>query len=155
MRAQRALMTRLTHPAFRDVESYLGGRSRAGSHLIRWEIPASEGMRAMFALQQMNITFATLYPDIVGAALDANSHDLWLSGYDAPDQGLPWIAYGRNAPPGALVSVRVAGVFGPSTRVTESGTWTLAVPSNDCSRPTEGARVEFILDGKVTNVAAT
>ena len=70
-RAQAGLFTRLRHDTFLDIESYLTSRDLA-HHLERIEIPIGEVGKALNDLRLMNITYATLFPDSDGAALEAN-----------------------------------------------------------------------------------
>jgi hypothetical protein len=50
--------------------------------LHRLVIPGGEAGKALHDLENMNITFATLFPDLRGAALQANIGPTWrfLSG---------------------------------------------------------------------------
>jgi hypothetical protein len=69
---QRGVFTRLTHDVFVDLESYFKSRG-LGQYLGRWELPANEYAKAIADLRLMNIRYATLFPDLRGAALDANT----------------------------------------------------------------------------------
>ncbi len=71
-RAQRGVFTRLTHRSHFDVANYLAERDCA-DRLVRWEIPASELDVALNDLRLANITPSTLFPDLGGAASEANS----------------------------------------------------------------------------------
>ena len=66
------MFTRLTQGTHFDVASYLASRGRAGS-LKRWEIPAAEMTVAIDDLEMANITHSTLFPDLTGAASEANT----------------------------------------------------------------------------------
>lgn len=70
-RAQLGAFTWLRHDVYLDLETYLASR-----HLIfyleRIEIPGYEAGKALNDLRLMNITYATLFPDLVGAAQEAN-----------------------------------------------------------------------------------
>ena len=70
-RAQRGVFTRLTHRQHFDVANYLASRGRAAS-LKRWEIPASQVMLAIDDVEMANITHSTLFPELTGAAAEAN-----------------------------------------------------------------------------------
>lgn len=70
-RAQRGVFTRLTHEKHFDLASYLTSRG-LGDRLKRWEIPVTELTIAMDDLEMANITHSTLFPDLSGAALEAN-----------------------------------------------------------------------------------
>lgn len=71
-KAQQGVFTRLEHHTDIDLESYL--RSRNMAHcLTRYELPGPEVGRALMNLSLMNISFGTLFPDLEGAALEANT----------------------------------------------------------------------------------
>ncbi len=70
-RAQQGCFTRLNHDVHLDLESYLVDRNLA--HLLaRYEIPGREMSKALTDLERMNINAATLFPDLEGAAKEAN-----------------------------------------------------------------------------------
>ena len=71
-RAQRGVFTRLTHQEYFDLESYLSARGEEGC-LTRWEVPAEQAAVAIDDLRMANITPATLFPDLNGAASEANA----------------------------------------------------------------------------------
>jgi len=71
-RAQRGAFTRLDHDTHLDVESYLLGLDLDSDHLRQYLVPARETAKALTELRLMNLTFATLFPDLQGAALQAN-----------------------------------------------------------------------------------
>ena len=71
-RAQRGVFTRLTHQRCFDLESYLAARSEDGC-LTLWEVPAVEAAVALDDLRMANITPGTLFPDLNGAATEANA----------------------------------------------------------------------------------
>ena len=71
-RAQRGVFTRLTHQQRFDLASYLAERGEDGC-LTRWEVPATEAAVALDDLRMANITPATLFPDLNGAATEANA----------------------------------------------------------------------------------
>jgi FRG domain len=70
-RNQGGVFTRLSHDKYADLASYLQSRDLLHS-LERFEIPGQEMRVALQGLEQMNITFATLFPDLDGAAIQAN-----------------------------------------------------------------------------------
>jgi len=70
-KAQKGLFTKLTHEIYVDVEMYLASRD-LGHRLERYVIPGQEAMAALGDLARMNITYASLFPDLRGAALHAN-----------------------------------------------------------------------------------
>ena len=70
-RAQEGFFTRLTHDVHCDVESYLASRDLA-TYLERYEIPGQEMGKALSDLELMGITTARLFPDLEGAAAQAN-----------------------------------------------------------------------------------
>jgi hypothetical protein len=71
-RSQRGLFTRLNHPAHLDIESYLDTLQLEEPPLRKYVIPGRDVARALTELGLMNITFATMYPDLLGAALQTN-----------------------------------------------------------------------------------
>ncbi|MHC4216807.1 MAG: FRG domain-containing protein, partial [Planctomycetota bacterium] len=71
-RAQQAVFTRLTHDVHVDLESYLKERESCKKYLECFVIPGQEMGRALYDLELMNITFASLFPDPGGAAVQAN-----------------------------------------------------------------------------------
>lgn len=71
-RAQRGLFTRLKHRVHFDLEAYLESLKLAEPALTKFIVPGSEAPRALTELRMMNLTFATLFPDLEGAALQAN-----------------------------------------------------------------------------------
>ncbi len=71
IRAQKSVFTKLDHPRYIDIESYL--RSEGLFHCLQqYEIPGSEAVKALRDMELMNISFATLFPDLHGAAKEAN-----------------------------------------------------------------------------------
>lgn len=87
--AQQGVFTRLDHPTYADLESYLQATKRL--HLLRClEIPASDLVKALSDLDLMGINLATLFPDLDGAAARANLGSKWpflslLEKYSASD----------------------------------------------------------------------
>jgi hypothetical protein len=75
-KAQRGAFTRLRHQFHVDLESYLTERSLL-HRLRRFVIPGSETGKALGDLELMNITYATLFPDLKGAAMQANIGPDW------------------------------------------------------------------------------
>ncbi len=71
-RAQRGVFTRLTHEKYFCLEDYLETFSPQNPPLRKYLIPAREAARAITELRMMNITYGTLFPDLAGAALQAN-----------------------------------------------------------------------------------
>jgi FRG domain len=71
-KAQQGLFTRLTHDTDIDILTYLLRREIADA-LTRYEIPGDEAVKALYSLQLMNISYGTLFPDLNGAALEANT----------------------------------------------------------------------------------
>lgn len=70
-KAQAGLFTKLISDQFFDLEEYLTSRDLL-HYLIRYDLPSSEALVALCDLELMNIDYATMYPDIEGAALQAN-----------------------------------------------------------------------------------
>ena len=75
-KAQLGVFTRLTHEEHLDIVSYLAERDLLG-RLKRFVIPGSETLKALSDLEAMNITYATLFPDLRGAAIQANVGMTW------------------------------------------------------------------------------
>ncbi|MBY0508568.1 MAG: hypothetical protein K2P94_00315, partial [Rhodospirillaceae bacterium] len=70
-KAQRGHFTQLRHRDYLDIESYLESRGCLG-HLTKFILPGREAGRVLNELESMNISFATLFPDLQGAARQAN-----------------------------------------------------------------------------------
>lgn len=70
-RAQRGRFSRLQHDEHLDLESYLAARGLADC-LELVLIPAREMGKALDHLEMMNINYSTLFPDLDGAAKQAN-----------------------------------------------------------------------------------
>jgi hypothetical protein len=75
IRAQQSVMTMLYDDDHLDVESHLRHREMA-SLLERFDIRGSEVMTVLKDTHLMNINFATLFPDLGGAAQQANIANL-------------------------------------------------------------------------------
>jgi hypothetical protein len=75
-KAQSGVFIRLAHKEHLDVVSYLAGRGLL-SRLHQFVIPGSETGKALSDLESMNITYATLFPNLRGAAMQANVGDTW------------------------------------------------------------------------------
>lgn len=71
-RAQRGVFTRLTHDDHHDVAAYVAHRGMPDC-LSCWEIPGQDALLALSDLSQANITAGTVFPDLQGAALEANA----------------------------------------------------------------------------------
>lgn len=78
-RAQRGLFTRLNHNESLDIETYLSALKPEYPPLRKYLIPGEQTPKALSDLRLMNITFATLYPDLEGAALQANFELLYFA----------------------------------------------------------------------------
>lgn len=74
VRAQKSVFTFLSHNTHDDIESYLKSRGLE-KYLRKYEIPGQEMGKVVGDLKLMNITFASLYPDFEGAAIQANLWD--------------------------------------------------------------------------------
>jgi hypothetical protein len=72
-KVQQGLFTRLNHEVHLDVEAYLSSRGLA-HYLGKYEVSGQAMGRALADLALMNITPATIFPDLDGAASMAN---LW------------------------------------------------------------------------------
>lgn len=75
-KAQAGVFTRLTHEDHIDVCSYLAERGLL-AQLDKFLIPGTEAWRALSDLETMNITYASLFPDLRGAAIQANIGATW------------------------------------------------------------------------------
>jgi len=71
LHAQQGLFTFLTHDVHIDIERYLVSR-KLGSRLEKFVIPGQEAGTALHDLNLMGINNAALFPDLTGAALQAN-----------------------------------------------------------------------------------
>ena len=71
LHAQQGLFTYLTHDVHIDVERYLVSR-QLGRRLEKFVIPGKEAGTALHDLNLMGINNAALFPDLAGAALQAN-----------------------------------------------------------------------------------
>lgn len=70
-KAQQGVFTWLTHDMAVDVENYLEIKNM-GIYLEKYEISGQEATKALADLDAMNINFAALFPDLIGAATQAN-----------------------------------------------------------------------------------
>lgn len=70
-KAQRGVFTKLKTPMFLDLRKFLVSKGCA-HFLHRFVVPAVQSVRAYLDLELMNITFATVFPDLDGAAKQAN-----------------------------------------------------------------------------------
>jgi hypothetical protein len=70
-RAQEGVFTFLDHPDHADLESYLTARGK-GDHLTGYFLPGSAFKDAFVDLTKRNVNYATIYPDVLGAAKQAN-----------------------------------------------------------------------------------
>ena len=71
LHAQQGLFTYLTHDVHIDLERYLVSR-KLGGRLEKFIIPGQEAATALHDLDMMGINNAALFPDLDGAALQAN-----------------------------------------------------------------------------------
>jgi len=80
-KAQRGHFTRLQHSDYLDLASYLEAKGYLGN-LTKYELPAQEAGAVLDTLESMNISYATLFPDLHGAARQANiANALIVMGY--------------------------------------------------------------------------
>ena len=70
-RSQQSVLTRLCASEYLDLESFLVAKE-LGYFLTRYNINLSSAISALRDLKRMNVSFLTLFPDIEGAALQAN-----------------------------------------------------------------------------------
>lgn len=75
--AQKGAFTRLRSKEHADLEPYLKSRS-LGYYLERYDIDLRDATGALHDLELMNIGYSSLFPDIAGAAYDANSQTHWI-----------------------------------------------------------------------------
>jgi FRG domain len=75
-KAQQGVFTWLRCPDHYDLESFLVTRGNELS-LRKFEVPAAQFKIALYDLFMMNITYATLFPDMEGAARMANGFDFF------------------------------------------------------------------------------
>lgn len=71
-RAQRGLFSRLNDDSHLTIEEYLNSMAVSETPLRKYLIPSEDTAMALSELRLMNITFATMFPDLNGAALQAN-----------------------------------------------------------------------------------
>ncbi|MDA1258471.1 MAG: FRG domain-containing protein [Chloroflexi bacterium] len=69
--SQAGTFTRLDHPSHINVRSYLESRG-LGAALVKYEIPVTASQEALPDLDDMNINYQRLFPDLEGAARQAN-----------------------------------------------------------------------------------
>jgi hypothetical protein len=81
-RAQRGVFTRLNHGTYFCLEDYLGSFQPAFPLIRKYLVPGWEASIAIRELQMMNITFATLFPDLTGAVLQTNFEMMAMSTLD-------------------------------------------------------------------------
>ena len=75
------MFTRLTHDVHVDLEAYLKARGICKKYLECFVISGQEMGRALYDLELMNITLASVFPDLGGAAVQANmGHTLEMLG---------------------------------------------------------------------------
>jgi len=72
--AQAGLFTKLDSKQHIDIESYLTYRKMAYC-ILCYKIPFSAGYEALSDFKKMNISYSRLFPDLFGAALEANIDD--------------------------------------------------------------------------------
>lgn len=60
-----------------DLEAYLKAKGLAHC-LTRYDLNLRSAIAALKDLKRMNITFLSLFPDVQGAALQANFCDDWI-----------------------------------------------------------------------------
>lgn len=71
-RAQRGVFTRLSHGTYFCLEDFLESLAPEYPPLLKYLVPGWEASVAIKELRMMNITFATLFPDLTGAVYQAN-----------------------------------------------------------------------------------
>jgi hypothetical protein len=84
LHAQEGLFTLLNHPVHVDLKSYLVSIG-SGGLLEQFIIPGNEAFKVLGDLYRMGFTFARLFPDLDGAAKEANHGALWtMLGWAGP-----------------------------------------------------------------------
>jgi hypothetical protein len=81
-RAQRGVFTRLSHDTYFCLEDYLESLQPESPPLRKFLVPGGEASVAITELRMMNITFATLFPDLIGAVLQTNFEVMAISTLD-------------------------------------------------------------------------
>jgi hypothetical protein len=66
-RAQQGAFTHLEHDTYADLEVYLDSMGCL-DHVLCFEIPEQSVSEALLDLRRMNITYASLFPDLDGVA---------------------------------------------------------------------------------------
>jgi len=77
-RVQQGAFTRLTHRTFVDLEAFLDNIGRLDC-LTCYLIPAHFMGQALWDLHRMNITYATLFPDLEGVAKHVHLREVYKS----------------------------------------------------------------------------
>jgi hypothetical protein len=75
IRMQQSVFTELTSDKHLDLVSYLQSHQKLVA-LERYEISGTEACKALRDLELMNIRFSSLFPDLGGAAIQANLGDI-------------------------------------------------------------------------------
>jgi hypothetical protein len=70
-KAQRGIFTRLRSDRYLDLEAFLEAENK-GNRLTCYILPGDHALRALADLDRMNINYATMFPDLSGAALQAD-----------------------------------------------------------------------------------
>lgn len=151
--AQRGVYTRLRHPDHHDVAAYLRARDRQ-HQLTCWTIPFADVRVALLELRRMNVTWATLFPDLVGAAKEANGISAWgHPGIAAAGPANPMQVFGLtglgDVVEGSEVVAFVAGTIAGTSRADKDG-WVIDIQSG-----WNGDPIAFALDGIPTQESTT
>lgn len=83
-RAQQGVFTFKVDTATNDLESYLSFRNVL-DRLERFDMPREDASAALHDLLQMNVTFSSLFPDLNGAANEANLGGRYASLFENPN----------------------------------------------------------------------
>jgi hypothetical protein len=145
--AQRGMFTVLRDREHADVAAYLHSRGKQ-DRLTCWTVPFHELETALIELRRMNITWGTLFPDLDGAAKEANGLSAWEK-LSRPTQ--PMTVYGRtglgDVRAGSQIEALVGDLVIGSTEADAEG-WSISLQDGDI-----GQEVTFNLDGKATRVS--
>jgi hypothetical protein len=76
-KAQAGLFSYLMDVSAVALDDYMANRGH-GRRLKRYEIPGGSVLQGLASLRQMNIMYGTLFPDLDGAAVEANTYSTMI-----------------------------------------------------------------------------